>query len=208
MELYKKFTRFRQSRIPFHFGSDSPVPLRYADYVETRHRLWVLMLASALCFSNAATAQNTQITVFGEGVFTPQSTGGLGGRIGYRVVPAVDLEGEFSWNFHSEAVTVSTGQKFYNTGYNFLGGARLRLPVPFVHLFAAAKGGFLHSTTHPEDETQPSLPSITSTAAYFGGGTEIGGSYGLRFDAGDLLLFKSDLRRNNLRITGGIFFRF
>lgn len=151
-------------------------------------------------------AQNSELTIFGEGLLLPHGTGGLGARYGYELFPGLDLEGEFAREFHSETFFVAPGQKAYNTSYTLLGGPRFRLPV--AHLFITTKGGLLRSTEHPEDTSQPSLPSSNSGAAYFGGGTEIGDLIGLRIDVGDMMLFNSGLRRNNLRFTGGVFFRF
>jgi len=161
------------------------------------------------CFTFLApliAAQNSELTIFGEGLLLQHGTGGLGARGGFEVIPGLDIEGEFAREFHSESFFVAPGQKAYNTGFTLLGGPRFRLPV--AHLFVTAKGGLLRSTEHPEDTSQPSLPATNSGAAYVGGGTEIGDLIGLRIDLGDMMLFKTGLRRNNLRFTGGVFFRF
>jgi hypothetical protein len=167
---------------------------------------WILVLCCFAFLTPGTFAQNSELTVFGEGLFLQHGTGGLGARASFEMIPGLDLEGEFAREFHSETFFSAPGQKSYNTGFTVLGGPRLRLPL--AHLFATAKGGLLRTTEHPEDPAQPAFPSINSGAAYVGGGTEIGDLVGLRVDAGDMLLFKTGSRRNNLRVTAGVFFRF
>jgi len=162
---------------------------------------WLLSIASF--------AQNTtEVSAFGEGLLLQHPSGGIGGRLTVQVTHMVDLEGEIAREFHSEAFTTTPGKKFYTTGYNFLAGPRLCVSLPNLNVFATAKGGLLHSTTYSEDMTPSSLPQASSGAFYLGGGAEIGDAFGLRVDAGDLLLVNSDFRRNNVRVTAGVFFRF
>jgi len=156
--------------------------------------------------TGVSAAQNAEVSIFAEGLFSQHPTGGLGGRLGFRMLQSVDLEGEVVREFHSETFSTAPGQTFFTNGYQFLAGPRLRLPV--LHLFATGKAGVLRSTTHPEDASVPSSPAVTSAAVYIGGGTEIGESVGLRLEAGDELLLKSGLQRSNVRVSGGVFVRF
>lgn len=166
------------------------------------------VIAVILTISAFSFAQNTELGIIGEGLFTQPSTGGVGGRFAFKVLPGVALEAEAIRYFHSESYKDALGNSFYNTGYQFLAGPSFRLPIPVLQIFGTVKGGLFRSTPNTENPTV-SVPSrITSGVLYIGGGAEFGSGVGLRFDVGDEIFASSSLRRNNARLTGGIVFHF
>lgn len=98
------------------------------------------------------------MSIFGEGLIAQPPTGGLEVQVRPFEGALVDVEGEFSKQFHSEAFqapnvarpmapdTISCSSTLANS---------CSVPV-----FATGKGGVLRSTNHPEDRSLPSLPGL------------------------------------------------
>lgn len=170
-----------------------------------RRYLCIVVILTISAFSSA---QSAELGIIGDGLFTQPSTGGLGGRFAFKVIPGVALEAEATRYFHSETYKDVFGNSLYNTGYQFLAGPSLRLPIPVLQIFGTIKGGVFRSTPHAENPAVSVPPRITSGVVYVGGVAEFGSGVGVRFDVGDEIFISSSLRRNNARLTGGIVFHF
>ena len=150
---------------------------------------------------------------------------GLGGRVGYRIHPRVMLEGELAYdygvNFNELYVNLTNGNAaaIERTSIGVtqgLFGPMLQPARGHLRPFVTMKGGFVDFRLSPSllpysSEIGSVLDLRTgnlNAALYPAGGAELSlGPLGLRFEAGDLVYFKSGAH-NNLRFTVGPFLRF
>ncbi|HVZ17762.1 MAG TPA: hypothetical protein VG897_11630 [Terriglobales bacterium] len=147
---------------------------------------------------------------------------GLGGRVGFNIMPHVQLEGDIAYDFERNfTTTTSTGGTTTFTQSNGLRlihgafGPKFMTNVGPVRAFAVLKGGFLNfgvSGNGPAIGFTNQLSSFgsgdTNGVFYPGGGVEFfAGPIGFRAEAGDLMYFDRGAN-HNLSITFGPAFRF
>jgi hypothetical protein len=147
---------------------------------------------------------------------------GLGGRLGFQVVPHVMLEAEMSYDFDqvfnehfSDGTTIQI-QKSNVRLLHGLFGPKVSLGHSNFHPFVTIKGGFLNTRF---DSSPVTVGGFTSAVAnlrskdvmgtlYPGGGLEGHvGPIGLRLDVGDEIYFNGGAH-NNLRVAFGPYIRF
>ncbi|OLB26530.1 MAG: hypothetical protein DMG41_09515 [Acidobacteria bacterium] len=186
-----------------------------------------LFLFLAGCFVPLAKAQDQfQVGAYGD-YFRISQTGtnmaGLGGRVGYKMVPHVMFEGEISYDFDqgftehclSTGCTVTVANSNLKVlhglvGPKFIGGRHAIRP------FLAVKGGFINFQLNPKPATFGQFTSSVqnlrsnnvSGVLYPALGAEGHlGPVGLRLEAGDEMYF-AGATHHNVRLTFGPFLRF
>lgn len=155
---------------------------------------------------------------------TKTNLAGLGGRVGYKALPFVMLEGEINYDFE-QAFT----EGFTNTGTGIVTLQRTNLRVLHglfgpkfvaghgaIRPFITLKGGFVNFRLDPRPVTIATLTSSVenlrinnvSGVLYPGAGLEGHlGPVGLRLDVGDEINFGGGTR-HNVRVAFGPFIRF
>ena len=186
------------------------------------------IVAGLLHASTLAAQQKIEAGVFLDYLGISQTSTnnfGVGGRFGYRVHPAVMLEGELAYdygiNFNEVYRNISTGDvvAIENTSVGVthgLFGPKLQASGSGFRPFVTLKGGFLDFRLAPSFIPYSDVISAVSGirtsrmnfAMYPAGGLEANlGPVGIRFEIGDEIYFNNG-SRNNLRITFGPQLRF
>ncbi len=187
----------------------------------------VILLVTPCAFAQYDPANHVELGVFGEyyrfGAAGDANMLGVGGRVGANVLPMLQVEADFSYDFEkafSEGFTSTSGGSvsFSNSRvkrYDGLFGFKLETPGA-VKFFLLAQGG---ATSFVFSPASASVSGFTSTLGnlrsnnviaefYPGGGIEaFFGPIGLRVDVGDEIYF-ANTTRNNLRVTFGPSIRF
>jgi hypothetical protein len=148
---------------------------------------------------------------------------GLGGRLAVNVHSAVQLEGEFSYDFERTFGAISTTGTTTTTVpstvslLHGLFGPKIQTGGGPVRLFGTIKGGFLNfrnaggnaaTTGNFTNQVSNIVNGDTNGVLYPGGGIEFfAGPIGLRLEAGDMIYFDNGAN-HNLRVTVGPQFRF
>jgi hypothetical protein len=155
---------------------------------------------------------------------TKTNMAGLGGRIGFKALPHVMLEGEMSYDFQqtfTEGFASSSGGAvtFQNSNMKVLhglAGPKITGGHGAIHPFVTLKGGFVNFQLDPRPASFAGFTSSVqnlranniSGEIYPGGGVEGHiGPLGLRLEAGDEIYF-AGATHHNLRIAFGPFLRF
>lgn len=155
---------------------------------------------------------------------TKTNLAGLGGRLSFNASPALQFEGEMSYDFEqafTEGFTnTSTGtltlQRTNSRLLHGLFGPKLQTANGAVRAFLTLKGGFVNFRLDPRPATFATFTSSVgnlrasdvSAVLYPGGGLEAHlGPLGLRLDVGDEMYFNSGTH-HNLRVTFGPILRF
>jgi opacity protein-like surface antigen len=139
---------------------------------------------------------------------------GLGGRIGFNVHRYVALEAEGAYDF-SRDVNVNSGGVIIGTSglriAHFMFGPRFQWGSSGpVRVFVTAKGGLVDfSADHNFGSQVTNIPTSATDATFYpGGGIEFfTGWLGMRFEAGDEMIFSGGVY-HNLRLTAGPVIRF
>ena len=186
-----------------------------------------MLLVVPCAFAQYEPGTHVELGVFGE--YYRFSAGGnanllgVGGRAAVGLLPMVQLEADFSYDFQkafSEGFTSTAGGAvlFSNSNvkrYDGLFGFKLETPGA-VKFFVLAQGGATSFVFSPPSasfggfsSTLEDLRTSNLIAEFYpGGGVEAFiGPLGLRFDVGDEIYF-ANKARNNLRITFGPSIRF
>ena len=196
-------------------------------------RIGVLLIAAlALTVAPALFAQNHgQVSVFVDYTrLQPLELNmtGLGARVGFNVHKNVQLEGEMGYQFSQtflESCDACPGPIIPSPERSDLRVLHGLFGPKFqtgnndskARVFFTVKGGFAKLGISDRPVTfgnfATSIENLrlqeTNGVFYPGGGAEVYfGPFGLRFDAGDEMIFFSDGRRDNLRLTGGPLIRF
>lgn len=195
-------------------------------------RIGVLLIAVlALAAAPALFAQNHgQVSVFVDYTrLQPLELNmtGVGARLGFNVHTNVQLEGEMGYQFSQSFLEECTGCLFPPPAaersdlrvLHGLFGPKFQTgnKDSKARFFVTVKGGFAKLGISDRPVTfgnfATSIENLrlqeTNGVLYPGAGAEVYfGPFGLRFDAGDEMIFYSDKRRDNLRITGGPLIRF
>lgn len=173
----------------------------------------ILFLAGWL--APPASAQHAEAGAFGDYMHLSQTDTnmvGLGGRLGFNVVPAVQFEAEMSYDFDqtfTEGFTNSTGGTVGTSNSNLkvlkgLIGPKLQTRGP-VKVFFTVKGGFINFRFNPEPGSFSGFTSAVQSLRddnvdamlYPGLGLEASlGPVGLRLDVGDDIYFADHARHN------------
>jgi hypothetical protein len=154
---------------------------------------------------------------------TKTNMAGLGGRVGYKMLPYVMFEGEVSYDFDqgftekcvSTGCTVTVANSNLKVlhglaGVKFIGGRHAIRP------FLTLKGGFINFQLNPKPATFGGFTSSiqnlrsnnVSAVLYPALGAEGHlGPLGLRLEAGDEMYF-AGAAHHNVRVAFGPFFRF
>lgn len=154
---------------------------------------------------------------------TSTNMAGLGGRVGYKMLPYVMFEGEVSYDFdqgfieHCTSVSclglvANSNLKVLHglAGVKFIGGRHAIRP------FITVKGGFINFQLNPKPATFGGFTSSVqnlrsnnvSPVLYPALGAEGHlGPLGLRLEAGDEMYF-AGATHHNVRVAFGPFFRF
>jgi len=154
---------------------------------------------------------------------TSTNLAGLGGRVGYKMLPYVMFEGEVSYDFDqgftercvSTGCTVTVANSNLKVlhglaGVKFIGGRHAIRP------FLTLKGGFINFQLNPKPATFGGFTSSiqnlrsnnVSAVLYPALGAEGHlGPLGLRLEAGDEMYF-AGAAHHNVRVAFGPFFRF
>jgi len=154
---------------------------------------------------------------------TSTNLAGLGGRVGYKMLPYVMFEGEVSYDFDqgftercvSTGCTVTVANSNLKVlhglaGVKFIGGRHAIRP------FVTLKGGFINFQLNPKPATFGGFTSSiqnlrsnnVSAVLYPALGAEGHlGPLGLRLEAGDEMYF-AGAAHHNVRVAFGPFFRF
>ena len=155
-----------------------------------------------------ASAQHVEVGAFGDYMHLSQTDTnmvGLGGRLGVNVVPAVQFEGDISYDFDqafAEGFGSSTGGTVgtFNSDLKVLKGLigpKLQTRGP-VKVFFTVKGGFINFRLNPAPGSFSGFTSSVqnlrddnvSAMLYPGVGLEASlGPVGLRLDVGDDIYF-------------------
>ncbi|MGH9638434.1 MAG: hypothetical protein ACRD4R_12745 [Candidatus Acidiferrales bacterium] len=172
------------------------------------------LLILVACLVPAASAQ-VSIGAYGDYMRLSQTNtnlAGLGARLSFKVIPAVQFEAQMSYDFDqafTEGFTTSSGGGVSTVTSNFkvlkgLFGPMIETPGP-VKFFITAKGGFINFMFN---SAPGSLPGFTSDVSnlrannvdamfYPGGGLEANiGPVGLRLDVGDDMYFANGAHNN------------
>jgi hypothetical protein len=190
-------------------------------------RRW-LVLCMALLVVPAARAQGDHIEV---GIFgdyfrhsqTETNLGGLGLRLGLKVLPHIKLEGEmaydFTQTFGEDLISGPGGIVVQDSPIHILHGEfgpKVELGHGRIRPFVVAKAGFDKffinacpvSFSCGTSQIANIHASSVNAAFYPGGGLEgHWGPVGLRFDVGDEMYFNSGTH-HNLRMAFGPYIRF
>ena len=146
---------------------------------------------------------------------------GVGGRVGFNVAKAVQIEGDLSYDFERAVTSGSVSSGTFTTNRSNLRllhglfGLRVGSSGP-VRVFALAQGGFLNTSVSNSTALSGFTGAIsnlnsnrTDAVFYPGGGAEaFVGPFGLRIDVGDFIYFDNGGAHNNLRVTAGPQIRF
>jgi len=191
----------------------------------------LLTLALALTAAPALVAQNHgSVGIFVDYTrLNPTDTNmtGVGGRLGFNVHTNVVLEGEFGYQFSQTFLEECTGcpipvpaaERSDLRVLHGLFGPKFQTGDndSKARFFFTVKGGFTKFGISDRPVTfgnfVTSIENLrlreTNGTFYPGVGAEFFlGPVGLRFDVGDEMIFFSDKRRDNLRITAGPHIRF
>lgn len=170
---------------------------------------------------------HVQVGAFGEYFGSNQkstNSAGLGGRLGFAVLPHIRVEGEMSYDFNrvfTEGFSNTNGEtlSFANTGVRALHGLvgpKLELGNSMFRPFLELKDGFV---SHSFDAKPMSLDTFVSSVENLraqnwnavlmpGGGVEGRlGPMGLPLDLGDEMYFNHGAH-HNLKVMFGPYFRF
>lgn len=162
-----------------------------------------------------ASAQHAEIGAYGDYVHLGSidaNMAGLGGRVGFNIVPDVMLEGQISYDFNqtfSEGFRNTSGGVvgFTNSGLKVvdgLFGPKIQTPGP-IKLFVTVKGGFIHFALSGVPGSFSTFTSSVSNLRddnvdamlYPGAGLEATiGPVGLRLDVGDDIYFTNRAYHN------------
>jgi hypothetical protein len=190
--------------------------------------LWLAVSCAALVPGvKAQEPGNIQVGAFAD-YYRSEATGtnmfGVGGRLGFGILPHTMLEGELAYDFTQEYTSgfnnTSNGSiSFYNTGVRTLHGLfgpRVILGHGPVRPFLEVKGGFIN---YMFDGAPPgynafanqvaNLRAQNMNAALLAGGGVEGkvGPLGLRLDVSDEMYFNHGTH-NGLKVMFGPFLRF
>lgn len=180
---------------------------------------WLVPLASA--------QDHLQVGVYGDYFHLSQTNtdmAGLGGRVAYKALPHVMLEGEMNYDF-SQVFT----EGFANTGGGIVGFQNTNVKVLHglfgpkvtgghgrIQPFLTVKGGFVNFQLDPRQASFSGFVSSVqnlrannvSGEIYPGAGVEGHlGPIGLRLEAGDEIYFAGKTH-HNVRVAFGPFIRF
>jgi hypothetical protein len=193
-----------------------------------RFALLLLLAGCVVPLASAQSLDHVEAGVFADYFRISQSDTnqvGLGGRVGFAIVPRVKLEAEMAYDFDrafTEGFTPTTPGGtvgFQTTNLRVLHGLfgpRFELGHGAIRPFITLKGGFINFSL---DASSPSFSGFTSSVQnlrssnfngvfYPGGGVEGHlGPVGLRLDVGDEIYFNHG-SHNNLRVAFGPFIRF
>jgi hypothetical protein len=191
--------------------------------------LFLALFAGAGWLAPVASAQDHfQVGAYGDYFRIDQTStnmAGLGGRVGYTVLPHVMLEGEMNYDFEqtfTEGFTNTTGGTvaFRNSNTKVLhglGGFKLIGSHHTIRPFVTLKGGFINFQLSPKPATFSSFTSSVqnlrsnnvSAVFYPGLGVEGHlGPIGLRLEGGDEMYFVGKATHHNVRLGFGPFLRF
>jgi len=146
---------------------------------------------------------------------------GVGARLGINVRKHVVIEGEAAYDFErSKTQTITTGVVTSTVRSNlrmlhFLAGPKIQTTGP-VRIFALLKGGLVNfgvggpvTAGAINNQIGTIVDGDTKAVFYPGGGVEFNvGWLGLRFEAGDEIMFLNNGAQNNFRATFGPQIRF
>jgi hypothetical protein len=193
-----------------------------------RFALLLLLAGCVLPVASAQSLDHVEAGVFADYFRISQTDTnqvGLGGRVGFAIVPHVKLEAEMAYDFDrafTEGFTPSNPGGtvgFQTTNLRVLHGLfgpRFELGHGAIRPFVTLKGGFINFSLNA---SSPSFSGFTSSVEnlrsdnlngvlYPGGGVEGHlGPVGLRLDVGDEIYFNHG-SHNNLRVAFGPFIRF
>jgi len=190
----------------------------------------LLLLFAAASFVPGVRAQevkDAELGVYADYLRSNQTgtnMAGLGGRVGFIVVPHLRLEGEVAYDFNqvfTEGFTNTSGGAvtFQNTGTRTLHGLfgpKLELGHSAFRPYLELKAGFVNYSFDARDasfdtfvSSIQNLRSQTMNAALMPGGGVEGriGPLGLRLDVGDEMYFNHGTQ-HNLKVMFGPFVRF
>ena len=193
--------------------------------------MWrMLLLAACLTVVSSARAQelnHMEVGAFGEYFNSNQTStnfGGLGGRVGFSVLPHIKLEAEMSYDFNqvfTEGFSNTSGGSvaFVNSNERVLHGLvgpKLLLGHGAIRPFLEVKGGFINYSFSSKpasfDTFVSSVQNLRSQnwngAVMPAAGLEGRiGPIGLRLDVGDEMYFNHGTH-HNAKVAFGPFIRF
>lgn len=181
-------------------------------------KLFLLIIPALLVaawVAPAALAQHVEVGAYGDYLHISQTDtnmAGLGGRVGFNILPAVIFEGQMTYDFNqtfSEGFTNTSGGTvgFANSGIKVLSGLfgpKLQTHGP-VKVFFTVKGGFINfqlsgvpgSFSTFSSSVQNLRGSNVDGLLYPGAGLEASlGPVGLRLDVGDDIYFTNRAYHN------------
>lgn len=189
--------------------------------------LFLAFLAGTGWLAPQARAQDHfQIGAYGDYFRLEQTTtnmAGLGGRVGYTILPHVMFEGEINYDFDQAFLESCTSGSCTGTVANSnlkvlhgLGGFKIISSRGWIRPFLALKGGFINFQLSPKPATFGSFVTSVqnlrannvSGVAYPALGVEGHlGPIGLRLEAGDEIYW-AGTPHHNARLSFGPFLRF
>jgi len=189
-------------------------------------RVALLLFLASWLVPRAKAQDQFQVGAYGDYFRLTQTStnlAGLGGRVGYKMLPYVMFEGEVSYDFDqgftercvSTGCTVTVANSNLKVlhglaGVKFIGGRHAIRP------FLTLKGGFINFQLNPKPATFGGFTSSiqnlrsnnVSAVLYPALGAEGHlGPLGLRLEAGDEMYF-AGAAHHNVRVAFGPFFRF
>jgi len=189
-------------------------------------RVALLLFLASWLVPRAKAQDQFQVGAYGDYFRLTQTStnlAGLGGRVGYKMLPYVMFEGEVSYDFDqgftercvSTGCTVTVANSNLKVlhglaGVKFIGGRHAIRP------FVTLKGGFINFQLNPKPATFGGFTSSiqnlrsnnVSAVLYPALGAEGHlGPLGLRLEAGDEMYF-AGAAHHNVRVAFGPFFRF